>query len=58
MKVIFLDIDGVLNVYSEGRDRFGATFHDHLVENLRSVVDATGAKLLLAAHGALPDWLL
>lgn len=49
MKIIFLDIDGVLNVYSEGRDRFGATFHNHLVENLRSVIEATGAQIVVSS---------
>ena len=27
-KIIFLDIDGVLNVYPQGRDEFGSIFHD------------------------------
>ena len=39
MKVIFLDIDGVLNVYGSPycgkRDEFGDCFHKHFEENLK-----------------------
>lgn len=33
-KIIFLDIDGVLNVYCEDRDEYGCTFHKHFEDNL------------------------
>lgn len=49
MKYIFLDIDGVLNVISQGQDEFGSLFHPHLVENLRTVMDATGAKIIISS---------
>ena len=49
MKIIFLDIDGVLNVYCEGRDQFGCTFHTNFVENLRNIVDKTGAKIVISS---------
>lgn len=49
MKVIFLDIDGVLNVISQGHDNHGALFHPHLVDNLRSVIDSTGAKIVVSS---------
>lgn len=49
IKVIFLDIDGVLNVYSHDHDQFGSQFHKHLVENLRRVVDETGAKIVISS---------
>lgn len=49
IKVIFLDIDGVLNVYSHDHDQFGSQFHKHLVENLRRVIDETGAKIVISS---------
>lgn len=49
MKIIFLDIDGVLNVIQQGRDEFGALFHPEFVENLRQVIDATGAKIVISS---------
>ena len=49
MKVIFLDIDGVLNVYCEGRDQFGCTFHSNFVDNLRNIIEQTGAKIVISS---------
>lgn len=49
MKIIFLDIDGVLNVISQGRDEFGSIFHKHLENNLRKVIEATGAKIVISS---------
>lgn len=48
-KIIFLDIDGVLNVYSQGRDEYGSTFHQHFVDNLKRIVDETGAKIVMSS---------
>lgn len=49
MKIIFLDIDGVLNVYPQGRDKWGSIFHKHLIENLKHIIDNTGAKLVITS---------
>lgn len=49
MKIIFLDIDGVLNVYPQGYDEYGAIFHPHLVENLKLILDRTGAKIVVSS---------
>ena len=49
MKIIFLDIDGVLNVYPQGHDEYGAIFHPHLVENLKLILDRTGAKIVVSS---------
>jgi hypothetical protein len=53
MKIIFLDIDGVLNVHSVGskyeRDRFGHLFVQDFVDNLRSIVEATDAKIVISS---------
>lgn len=49
MKVIFLDIDGVLNLIPQGRDEFGDCFHPHLVENLRHVIERTGAAIVISS---------
>ena len=49
MKIIFLDIDGVLNVYCESRDEFGCTFHKHFEDNLRWIIDQTGAKIVISS---------
>lgn len=49
MKVIFLDIDGVLNVISQGNDQYGQLFHQHLVDNLKRIIDATSAKIVISS---------
>lgn len=49
MKIIFLDIDGVLNVYPQGHDKWGAIFHSHFVQNLHTIVEATGAKIVITS---------
>lgn len=49
MKVIFLDIDGVLNLCYKGRDEYGALFHPHLVENLRKIIKETNAKIVISS---------
>lgn len=49
IKVIFLDIDGVLNVIPQGRDKHGPGFHTHLVANLKHIVDETGAKIVISS---------
>lgn len=49
MKICFLDIDGVLNVYCEGRDEFGCTFHKHFEDNLRHIIEQTGAKIVISS---------
>lgn len=49
MKVIFLDIDGVLNVYNNTKDRFGFTFHKPFEDNLRWIIEETGAKIVISS---------
>lgn len=49
MKVIFLDIDGVLNVYEQGRDQYGQIFHKHFEDNLKWIIEETGAKLVISS---------
>jgi Swiss Army Knife RNA repair-like protein len=54
MKVIFLDIDGVLNCYNKGekwrtREDRVPMIHDDLVERLNRIIDATGSKLVLSS---------
>lgn len=49
MKVIFLDIDGVLNVYPQGFDEYGSKFHPHFVENLKCLIEKTEAKILISS---------
>lgn len=49
MKVIFLDIDGVLNVIAREWDFYGPIFHKHFVENLKTIIDKTGAKLVISS---------
>lgn len=48
-KVIFLDIDGVLNVYCEGRDEYGCTFHKHFEDNLSWIIKQTKAKIVISS---------
>ena len=49
MKIVFLDIDGVLNVYPQGYDDFGAIFHQHFMDNLKRIIDETGAKIVISS---------
>ncbi len=49
MKIIFLDIDGVLNVITQGCDEYGSTFHQHFMDNLKRIVDETGAKIVISS---------
>lgn len=49
MKIIFLDIDGVLNVIPQGRDEYGATFHQHFIDNLKLIIDQTDAKIVVSS---------
>lgn len=49
MKVIFLDIDGVLNVHMQKHDEYGAVFHPQFVENLKTIIDKTGAKIVISS---------
>ena len=45
MKIIFLDIDGVLAVEHDDRDdKFGSLFHAEFVDSLKSIIDNTGDK--------------
>ena len=47
--IIFLDIDGVLNVYCESRDKYGCTFHQQFVDNLKYIIDSTGADIVITS---------
>lgn len=49
MRVIFLDIDGVLNVCYQKRDDYGQEFHPEFVENLRRIVEETGAHIVISS---------
>lgn len=49
MKVIFLDIDGVLNVIGQGHDDFGQLFHKHFEDNLRWIIESTEAKIVISS---------
>ena len=49
IKIIFLDIDGVLNVYSHDHDEFGSQFMPQFVNNLKRVVEETGAKIVISS---------
>jgi hypothetical protein len=49
MKVIFLDIDGVLNVIPQGHDEFGGIFHTNFINNLHRIIDETDAKIVISS---------
>lgn len=49
MKVIFLDIDGVLNVIPQGFDDYGAIFHHHFIDNLKRIIDETDAVIVISS---------
>lgn len=48
-KLIFLDIDGVLNVISTERDEFGAIFQEPFISNLKYIIDKTDAKIVISS---------
>lgn len=56
MKIIFLDIDGVLAVNHQQRDEFGSLFHEPFVENLREIVEATQAKIVISSSWRKSGW--
>jgi hypothetical protein len=49
MKIIFLDIDGVLNIHSRERDEYGSLFHKHLEDSLKLIVNNTDAKIVITS---------
>lgn len=51
MKVIFLDVDGVLNNdFTTTRTKSGAEFvDDYLIERLKKIIDATGATIIMSS---------
>lgn len=49
VKIIFLDIDGVLNVGNNERDEFGHLFRTDLVENLEHIIKETDAKIVISS---------
>ena len=48
-KIIFLDIDGVLNMLSKQSDQYGALFEKRYVDNLAEIVEKTGAKIVISS---------
>ena len=56
-KVIFLDIDGVLNTGrwhaqmggNIPRDKYGYTFDPNAVANLKKILDETGAEIVISS---------
>lgn len=46
---LFLDIDGVLNVIPQGRDKYGSLFHDNFESNLKRIIDKTGADIVISS---------
>lgn len=48
-KIIFLDIDGVLNVIPESFDEFGSVFHKEFEENLKWIISETNAKIVISS---------
>jgi len=49
MKVIFLDIDGVLNLFTDGKDKWGYNFNTDLVNNFQWLIDRSGAKIVISS---------
>lgn len=48
-KIIFLDIDGVLNVMSQEFDDYGQLFNPIFVNNLAYIIEKTNAKLVISS---------
>jgi hypothetical protein len=59
MDIIFLDLDGVLNVIPQGFDLYGAIFHPEFVDNLKYIIEQTGAKIVISSSWRLSGlWYL
>ena len=55
MKILFLDFDGVLNT-QEYRDVYGSSgagIDKSRLPLIKSIVDATGAKIVIRTHGTV-----
>ncbi len=48
-KIIFLDIDGVLAVQMQERDEYGSLFHPRFEQNLKRIIDETGAYIVVSS---------
>ena len=48
-KILFLDIDGVLNITCNYFDEFGCTFEKPFVDNLAWIIEQTGAKIVISS---------
>ena len=48
-KVIFLDIDGVLNIIPQGRDQYGSLFHPQFEDNLQYLIEQTKADIVISS---------
>jgi hypothetical protein len=48
-KIIFLDIDGVLNVGIDGTDKYGHCFHKSFVDNLEWIVEETDCGIVISS---------
>ena len=59
MKIIFLDFDGVMDtayydhvLHKEGKpgnDKYGTIFDPYCVQNLKRIIDETGAKIVVSS---------
>lgn len=48
-KIIFLDIDGVLNVRIDGTDKYGHCFHKSFVDNLQWIIEETDCGIVISS---------
>lgn len=48
-RIILLDIDGVLNVNFPSHDEYGRCFHPNFIDNLKYIIDETGAKIVISS---------
>ena len=59
MKIIFLDFDGVMDTAyydhvlakegKPGNDKYGTIFDPYCVQNLKRIIDETGAKIVVSS---------
>lgn len=49
MKIIFLDIDGVLNTEFEDKDEYGFLFNQKCVDNLKLIIDQTESEIVISS---------
>ena len=53
IRILFLDLDGVVNVRTKEFDKYGAIFGRHFMRNVGRIVEETGCKIVVSSSWRL-----